>query len=1538
MINTNSVMKNLVKYICAVVILIGTSAHAWGVTITLMAWDKSSSAYVEVGTFEKGNQPGYGPGTYSGGYLYNIAWAPGAQNDSKYPTNGGGDNGSTYYNQYGYPTSNYNGSSLTLYAVYSYGGYYTTAPDVQFTDLVSCSDPSASVGNSSKTVNYGASTFNLTASRSGSGVVTWSTSDASVVSLSSKSSTGVTLTFGRAGTATVTYSVAADGTNNYCADEATCEVTVNAVTPTLSNTVSGKEFAVSAITAHGATFSGGVVTSKGNASITRYGFVIGTSSTVVVGGTGANKPVIGSYWSSDINLNTAFGSKTATSGLAAGTTYYARPWAYNGELYGYGPAVSFTTLAEYDIDLDKNNSDEGSTDGLATVVENGTTIEIEAPTRTGYTIEGYYTTDGLVTKVATSAGALQANITVSATNWTNGSSQWVKAGGATFYTQWNAKEYTVALNQNGGSGGSTGITATFGSAMPSATMPTTPPTGKTFDGYYYNSVKYYNADGSSAHVWDVDDDVTLVASWTTATPTLTIASVDNVVISSTTPSLAEGASTSVAYNSTVTLSPGALESGYYWLGWNVYETGNASNIVTVTNNQFTMPDHDVTVSANLYTGLVFSCASLTLTEHLVTDGTPIFITSTANKKVRSQDYITITGSGLTPSTDLTFPGLDSKFEVLTATGGTISTDASGAINVNAYIFYTPAADATTDGLDEMPGITVSVDGAKPKQASLTHSIIGRHLPAQFVVAGKKNNKWYAMPSNMSSTKNPKPSEIAVDNLTNPTIAYVADTTIYSLEGPTNNNISGGNGQYIRFVMMPLWVDDADYTKGHAPLFGNSTGSNDIGKSGNSQATSDLPSGGWWWQVKQTNTSITNPQDAKYTIYNHNNTSSLSLRDNAGNPDWGLFASGVEELRLIPASDIKYAEAYFIEWAQHGGVIEVDAETISATKVKAILGAAESVKIPLVETKTSGKNRDSKYNYTVNFGDVIDFAASTSNGALLTLEWYNSSDVLVAKTSMVVPKIIAASGDMKTIMSGDAQWETEVHVLPGVTLTANGGSFENSDVRINLLEIYPGATVKVTTGTLNVASLVLRNGWTRAGTKKFDVARLHIASTANLTKANVTDKWYTDWYVDYDQYYSISVPWEVTLANVTYRYCSVEPTVGYSGNIRLRYYDGEQRAETAQSMIGQNWKDYGKSGNTAVPSKLLPSMGYAMNAKRPTGKAFSIIRMPMDFPGNSWTAGGEKGNVTVEAVTTHKDQVAVTGWGYGTSTPWYAMGWNFIGNPYMYDFSGNDDGISGKMEMQNGGSIRYATIPDEGFKNYDQVNITSTPLRPATGFFIQANSASEQTITFSASKIVPPSAPALYRTTDETVPDQEAYIRLSHEGGKDQMGLIIGEDYTEAYEVNADLAKVLGDAGYVKTYMRYAGMDLAYVAINETLAREWIPVTVILPTAGEYTYSLMSSSEVEHLEGVYLIDYANENKVTNLINENYVFTAEAGTISNRFAINAIVGERPTPTDIDVVGADKNGDGPIKFLYRDKVYIWHHGNIYDATGKKVKEINK
>ena len=1518
-LSINTIMKTYMKYLCAVLMLLGTSAHAWGTTCDLKIWDKASSSYItwktidESYTFGSESYPYYDDG---GVYHTVICWTP-----STY--SGGYPSGDTYYYNQQYGTR---GTPSTLYAVYlESGSSYTSAPDFQ-------------VGFCTYTLTAPSGLSVDTRYESGGNIYvkfSWTPGDAThatyqkfcygavgdegkCVENLSKSAESAADLRSKLSNGEYWWSIQALGDNDEYCNSSVVDGGNFCIDDVDQSTPSG--LSASSLTTNSATISWSAMSDA-------EGYVI----TVKKKSDGSK---VSGFDEKDVS-----GTSVSVTGLSSGVTYVVELYAYNAclDFSETNDDLEFTTLVEYNISLNGN----GVSDGLAGVYTNATSLHnITAPTKTGYHVEGYYTTDACATKVATAAGALQASITVSATEWTNSSSQWTKGGDATFYANWAANTHTVTLDQNGGSGGSSSVTATYNSAMPSATMPTTPPAvGKVFDGYYYNSVQYYDADGNSAHVWDVDDDVTLVASWTTSTPTLTIASVDNIVISSTSPSLAEGAYSSVAYNTTVTLSHGEPASGYYWLDWNVYETGNEGNTVTVTNNQFAMPDFDVTVSANLYTDLVFSCAELTLTPHLVTASTPIFITSVANKKVRSQDYIEITGSGLTPNTPLTFPGLNSKFEVLTTTGGTISTDPNGEINVNAYIFYTPGAGDTSDGLDKLTGITVSVGGAKPKTATLTQDIIGRHLPtAGYVIAGKKDNKWYALPSNMASTGTPAPSEIAVDNINNPSIAYTAATNIYGLEGPVASNISGGNGQYVRLTMS---IESSEGSGKPAPLFGTS-GSEDasnspkVGKSGTAIATNPL-SEGWWWSLTQTNTSITNPQDAKYTIKCANNNHTLSIKNSPF--VWGLYASGVEELRLIPASDIVFTEAYFVEWAQHGGVIEVDAQGVAATSVVAHLNGESSSAITLVQTKAGdAKNKSSKYNYTVNFGDDIDFADAASNGAMLTLEWKNGATVK-AVSNIIVPKIVASNITInKTNYPLKSDWNTEVHVLPGKTVTVDPTAYDGSNVTIKELNIYPGATVVASTGTLIATNLVLRNGWSRAGEKTYDVARLFIqpkddeaepaVAGANLTTTNV----YADWYIDYDQYYPVAVPWNATVANFTYRYCTVEPSVGPAANIRLRYYDGNSRAINVQEGVGSgaNWKEYGVAGNLAIPTTLLPSHGYVMTARRPSGKAFSIIRMPLTLPSGtwgegSWTTSGEAGNIS----TTHKDQIDVTAHNTG-STPIYAQGWNLIANPYMAPYQGTITYTEG-AELVN-----YVNIPDVDFKEYNQLPTATTKLAPASAFLIQAPKTG--TITFGTAKRVP-SAPS-YRKEEapESVPEQQAYIVLNNEQTEDMMGILVSDKYSAEYEINADLEKLLGDGTSLRTYMRYGDRNMAYLAINKVLAQEWIPVSVRLPQTGEYTFSLHEASIAGELEGVYLIDYANGDRVTNLINKNYVFTAEAGTINGRFAINATVGERQTPTEIDVVGANKNGDEPIKFLYHDKVFIWHRGVIYDATGKKVREINK
>lgn len=89
--------------------------------------------------------------------------------------------------------------------------------------------------------------------------------------------------------------------------------------------------------------------------------------------------------------------------------------------------------------------------------------------------------------------------------------------GDRFYTAtWTANTSTVILDDNGGSGGSESVTATYDEPMPTATAPSQ--AGYTFIGYFdqiSDGTKYYNEDMTSAKIWDkTDASVTLYAVWT----------------------------------------------------------------------------------------------------------------------------------------------------------------------------------------------------------------------------------------------------------------------------------------------------------------------------------------------------------------------------------------------------------------------------------------------------------------------------------------------------------------------------------------------------------------------------------------------------------------------------------------------------------------------------------------------------------------------------------------------------------------------------------------------------------------------------------------------------------------------------------------------------------------------------------------------------------------------------------------------------------------------------------------------------------------
>ena len=173
----------------------------------------------------------------------------------------------------------------------------------------------------------------------------------------------------------------------------------------------------------------------------------------------------------------------------------------------YTPTAPITlnahwTAKQTTVTLDQQSGSGGTASITATYDQEMPTAT--APTRTNYTFGGYYTgTNG------------------SGTQYYNASMQSVRAwditdSTKTLYAKWTGVQTTVTLDRQSGTGGSASVTATYGSAMPSATAPTR--TNYYFGGYWTGTggtgTQYYNASMQSVRNWDITDSTkTLYAYW-----------------------------------------------------------------------------------------------------------------------------------------------------------------------------------------------------------------------------------------------------------------------------------------------------------------------------------------------------------------------------------------------------------------------------------------------------------------------------------------------------------------------------------------------------------------------------------------------------------------------------------------------------------------------------------------------------------------------------------------------------------------------------------------------------------------------------------------------------------------------------------------------------------------------------------------------------------------------------------------------------------------------------------------------------------------
>jgi hypothetical protein len=109
---------------------------------------------------------------------------------------------------------------------------------------------------------------------------------------------------------------------------------------------------------------------------------------------------------------------------------------------------------------------------------------------------------------------------------------------------------------------------------------------------------------------------------------------------------------------------------------------------------------------------------------------------------------------------------------------------------------------------------------------------------------------------------------------------------------------------------------------------------------------------------------------------------------------------------------------------------------------------------------------------------------------------------------------------------------------------------------------------------------------------------------------------------------------------------------------------------------------------------------------------------------------------------------------------------------------------------------------------------------------------------------------------------------------------------------------------MKIYTLVGEYRVAFNSLSESAAEQPIPVGVITPASGYYTFSLTEDLDLSEVKHVWLWDYEQSSQ-TDLLVEDYQFYGTPGQLDDRFAINVILKRvSEITTDVDMINLEVN----------------------------------
>lgn len=359
---------------------------------------------------------------------------------------------------------------------------------------------------------------------------------------------------------------------------------------------------------------------------------------------------------------------------------------------------------------------------------------------------------------------------------------------------------------------------------------------------------------------------------------------------------------------------------------------------------------------------------------------------------------------------------------------------------------------------------------------------------------------------------------------------------------------------------------------------------------------------------------------------------------------------------------------------------------------------------------------------------------------------------------------------------------------------------------------------------------------------------------------------------------ISLPFDMRVGDMSW--------VDTRASKAVRYYDGKNRAANGASG---SWKNYG--ADDVIPA----GTGFIMQVSEP-----------------GWWNMPSMDNESKQYMTSYK--MFVKQLEANPSENAADNGWNLVGNPYQCWYNIHRLNFIAPITVNNDGCYEAYSIIDDDYA-----------IAPNQAFFVQCpESVSEisfplegrqMTSVIESQNAAPSKTP---RVTDRQLMD----FTVSDGENTDRTRVVMNSEATMGYDAACDAAKFMAEVGVPQIYT-YDSKGNKY-AINERPdGNGVVKMGFVADKDGVFTIALTRNDA-----GQVMLTDLETGAVVDLMQQDYSFSAVAGTYDNRFEVYA----KKTVTGID--GAVAQASNNVRTVWGG---IMASGNVkvYALDGKMVAE---